>query len=129
MQKNFNYICNEVFSADEVGKALADLDDSIDLEKEAVDVMLSEDIEVIKQLIRDSNENVTEAVSTMATVWEGKTIKILVPTAAMEYAKIVNNIILYGLLTQDEQWRRELAKNILPISIDLCEYARNLIEQ
>ena len=112
---------------DKVYGALSVLDDSIDLGIEAEDVMLSEDIEVIKQLIRNSNDKVTEAVNTIATVWVGRTMELMVPTAALKYAKILNNLILYRLLSNDEQWRRELAKNTISISIDLCEYAKNLI--
>ena len=59
-----------------------------------MDVMSSEDIGVIKQLIKYSNDNVTEAVNTIATLREARIIDIIVPTAAMEYAKTVNNLIL-----------------------------------
>jgi hypothetical protein len=113
---------------DRVYGAVSVLDDSIDLGIEAEDVMLSGDIEVIKQLIRNSNDKVTEAVNTIATVWVDRKMELIVPTAVLQYAKIINNVILYRLLSNDEQWRRELAKNSISISIDLCEYAKNLIE-
>jgi len=62
-------------------------------------------------------------------LWKGKELEIIIPSVALNFAKIVDDFILYVVLGIDEQWRRQLAQIIIPTPIALREYVREVIGQ
>ena len=106
---------------------VADLDESIGLGKEAEAVMLTEDLDTIKQLIEDSNNTISDVKKEMHKIREKSGLELIVPTMALNLAGVVDDFILRVVLVKDEQWRRELATVIIATPIALREYTRGVM--
>jgi len=105
----------------------ADLDDSIGLSREAEVFMLSEDLQIIRLLIGDAVTTSELAKQKMWVILKGKELEIIVPSLALELAKMFDELVM-SVLEHDEQWRREISQILIEVPISLREFVSSVME-
>jgi len=105
----------------------ADLEDSIGLAREAEAVMLSENLQTVKQLMDGAGVSSELAKQKMQEIFNGRELEIIVPSLALELAKMFDEWIMI-ILAYDEQWRREVSQILIETPISLRELVSSVME-
>ena len=105
----------------------ADLEDSIGLAREAEAVMLSENLQTVKQLMDGAGISSELAKQKMQEIFNGRELEIIVPSLALELAKMFDEWIMI-ILAYDEQWRREVSQILIETPISLRELVSSVME-
>ncbi|MBW1854486.1 MAG: putative metal-binding motif-containing protein, partial [Deltaproteobacteria bacterium] len=111
------------------------IDKAVGLGSDAVENMMNGDVEELKQMIRDSKDELSNALDKLGVARENDELdhlsqgEVWEAELSLSFAKRFEQLAIRELENGDNRRRRKTAKGLVKSALYFAEYARSILEQ